>query len=283
MDEGNSKGKRVSYGEACAPGFEVSGLFCICCRPESAGIADCICGCQSKFAALKWTSTHMHQRGLTQVEGSSAQPGALRRLVAITLTVWPVLGLYMYIDRHQVFTPTTVVMPSWVPFWPAFTLPYLGLMLVTWLLPVTIRQPRLFRACLWALGCAYLLTVPWWILTPTTLARPGAVDGWWAGCYSWLAAVDPPNNIMPCGHGVGPAVGAWFAGRDHPKWLWWLGAMIVLGLPSIAFTWQHRPFDILLGLGAGAIGILFGEVVVRRGRLRFADPREALLPIQAKD
>jgi len=171
----------------------------------------------------------------------------------------------MFVDRHQASVPTTVVMPSWVPFWPAFTLPYLGLMFVTWLLPVTIRNARLFWACLWAMACAYSLTIPWWILTPTTLPHPVLAQGLWAGCYRWLAAVDPPNNVMPCGHGIGPVVAAWFAHRDRPTWRWPLAGMLVLGLPSIALTWQHRPVDILLGIAAAVVGIVLGEALNRRG------------------
>jgi len=177
----------------------------------------------------------------------------------------------MITDHHQVSLPTAVVMPSCVPFWPALALPYLGLMFVTWLLPVAIRDDRLFRACLGALAIAYLLTIPWWILLPTTLPRPALQDGWSTACYRWLVMVDPPNNVMPCGHGIGPVVGAWFAGRDRPTWRWWLVGLLVLGLPSIAFTWQHRPVDILFGIGAAAIGIAFAEALFRTKKRRLED------------
>jgi len=185
--------------------------------------------------------------------------GPLWRFVASSLTVGLGLGVYLVIDHRQSAVPVTVMMPSWVPFWPGFALPYLGMLLVTWLLPVAIRDAGRFRACLWALICAFLLVMPLWILTPTTLPRPTLPEGWWAGSYRWLAAIDPPNNVMPCGHGIGPVVGAWFAGRDRPTWRWPLAAMVVLGLPTIAVVWQHRPFDILLGTVAAAIGIAAGE------------------------
>jgi len=101
--------------------------------------------------------------------------------------------------------------------------------------------------------------MPWWIVTPTTLARPPLPEGWWAAPYRWLTLVDPPNNVMPCAHGIGPVVGAWFAARDRPAWRWPLAGMVALGLPPIAFTWQHRPLDILLGTVAAGIGIVLGE------------------------
>ncbi|MDB6109489.1 MAG: hypothetical protein JWR69_1239 [Pedosphaera sp.] len=188
-----------------------------------------------------------------------AQIKPLRRFLEITFTVYPALGLYFIIDRCQSVTPTEVMMPSWVPFWPSFTLPYMGMLLMTWLLPVTIRDARRFRACLLAFICGFLLVMPWWMLTPTTLPRPPLPEDWWAAPYCWITAMDPPNNVMPCAHGIGPVVAAWFAIRDRPTWRWPLVAMLVVGLPSIALVWQHRPVDILLGTVASVIGIAIGE------------------------
>src|SRR5260221_4826476 len=115
--------------------------------------------------------------------------GPLWRFVASSLTVGLGLGVYLVIDHCQSAVPATVMMPSWVPFWPGFALPYLGMLLVTWLLPVAIRDAGRFRACLRALICAFLLVMPLWILTPTTLPRPPLPEGWWAGSYRWLAAI----------------------------------------------------------------------------------------------
>ena len=197
--------------------------------------------------------------------------GPLRRFAAITVTVWPMLGLYLIINHHQSAAPATVMMPSWVPFCPAFFVPYSGLMFVTWLLPVAIRDAGLFRACLRANICAWLLVMPWWMLTPTMLARPPLPEGLWADTYLWLWAADEPCNVMPCAHGIGPMVAAWFAGRDHPKWRWPLAGILVLALPSIALTWQHRPIDILLGTVATAVGIALGEALNRREQVAATD------------
>jgi hypothetical protein len=150
----------------------------------------------------------------------------MKRFVAVSALVWPVLGLYFVISRLQSAPATTVVMPSWMPFVPAFALPYLGMLLVTWLLPVAICDAAHFRACLWAMVVAYLLVMPWWILTPTTLPRPSLPEGFWAGPYLWIAEIDSSNNVMPCAHGIGPVVGAWFAGRDRPMWRWPLAGML---------------------------------------------------------
>jgi hypothetical protein len=207
----------------------------------------------------------------------------LRRFVQISLTVWPVLGVYMLIDRWQPNQPVEVVMPSWVPFWPVFAVPYVGMLLMTWLLPVAIRDAGRFRACLTALVCAFALTIPWWILTPTTLPRPVLPVDVWSGLYRLIVAKDPPNNVMPCGHGIGPLVAAWFVGRERPTWRWPLAAILALGLPSIALVWQHRPLDILLGTAAAVMGIVVAEALQGRQVDRCVDSIRTSVSIDSKD
>jgi len=195
------------------------------------------------------------------------QIGPLRRFVAISLTVWPMLGVYLVINHGQFAALTTVEMPAWVPFKPAFLTAYEAMLLMTWLLPVAIREPGQFSACLRADVIAWLLVMPWWLLTPTTLPRPALPEGLWAAPFRLLWVLDQPCNVMPCAHGIGPVVAAWFAGRDHPTWRWPLVGMLVLGLSSIALVWQHRPIDILLGTVAAVIGIATGQALRRREQL----------------
>ncbi len=210
--------------------------------------------------------------------------GPLRRFVVNTLVTWPMLGLYLLINHHQPPPTTIVPMPSWVPFYPAFFPVYFGLMLVTWLLPVVIAEPARFRACLRANICAWLLVAPWWILTPTMMPRPPLVEGPWVETFHWLWAVDHPYNVMPCAHGMGPVVVAWFVGRERRRWRWPLAVMLVTTLPSIAFVWQHRPVDILLGTVAAAIGIALGEWFYHKdiAPLRSAPPLEQSQSIPIK-
>lgn len=187
--------------------------------------------------------------------------GPWQRLLAVTITTWPMLGLYQIIDRHQFGTPAVVSMPSWVSFCPAFVMPYFGMLFATWLLPVAIRDARRFRACLIADVIAYLLIMPCWLVFPTTLSRPPLPVEWWAAPYLVLVNLDPPNNVFPCAHSFGPLVAAWFVVQEHPNWRWPLLGMLALGLSSIALAWQHRPIDILLGILAAGVGIAVGKYI----------------------
>ena len=203
---------------------------------------------------------------MNKIKFSGDMVSFLWRFIVNSVLVWSILGVYMVINNHQPSSPTVLRMPSWVPFWPVFTVPYLGMLWVTWLLPIAIRNVRGFFACWFGMMFAYGLAVTLFVLFPTTLPRPPIPDGWGAGLYRGLAAIDPPNNVMPCAHGIGPVVAAWFTGRDRPTWRWPLIGMLVLGLPSIALVWQHRPIDIVLGIVAAAIGIAIGEALNRRVR-----------------
>ena|ERR1700722_12624020 len=188
----------------------------------------------------------------------------LRRFIINTIVVWSVLGVYMLINHHQPANPFVVPMPAWVPFWPAFIVPYFGMLLLTWFLPAAIRDAARFRACERALICAFLLIIPWWLITPTMLPRPPLPEGAWTWSIKLTWMLDAPTNITPCGHGIGPVVAAWYVVRDRPNWRWPLIAILTIGLSSIALTWQHRPVDILLGTIAAAIGIAVAEMLRRR-------------------
>jgi hypothetical protein len=197
---------------------------------------------------------------------------ALRRFVVNTIVVWPMLGLYMLINQHAPGSPTTVVMPAWVPFFPSFFPIYVGLMFVTWLLPIAISDAGRFRACIGSSVCAWFLVMPWWLLAPTLLPRPPLPEGTWAHAFQWLWQVDRPYNVTPCAHGIGPVVAAWFVGQTHPTWRWALAGILMVGLPSIALVWQHRPIDILLGTGAAVVGIVIATALVRRHEINAGCP-----------
>jgi hypothetical protein len=176
-------------------------------------------------------------------------------------------ALYLWIGRHPDVNPEVLAMPEWVVFSPVWLIPYFGLLGITCWLPAVIRDTGHFRACLRANLWAWLLVVPWWVLLPSTLPRPPLPSGLWAEPFLALWNFDPPHNISPCAHATGPVVAAWFAGRDHPAWRWPLAIIVGGSLPSIALVWQHRPWDIVLGVAAAAAGIAIAERVERKKRI----------------
>ena len=98
--------------------------------------------------------------------GSFALPGEwfsfLWRYTVNSVLVWAVLGIYLVICNHPLSKPTVVLMPSWVPFLPVFTAPYLAALLVPWLLPLAIQSARRFFACWFAMLLAYFVAIALW-------------------------------------------------------------------------------------------------------------------------
>ena len=187
--------------------------------------------------------------------GMFAPNSKLRRFVVNSAVVWSMLWLYLLINHHQPPPSTILVMPAWVPFWPALISVYFAMLLVTWLLPVAIADAERFRACLRANVLGWLLVMPWWLISPTMMPRPALPEGLWAEVYQWLWARDLPYNVRPCAHGIGPVVAVWFVAQEHPRLAWFMVGMLALGLSSIALVWQHRPVDIFLGMLAAGLGI----------------------------
>jgi hypothetical protein len=211
-----------------------------------------------KLAANSWVNQFMNKSIC-----SDDMFSFLWRFIVNSVLVWSVLGLYLAINYHPPDAPAVVRMPSWMPFWPVFTVPYLAMLLVTWLLPLAIRDVGRFFACWFGMFFAYIVVIILFLSFPTTLPRPPVPDGWCAGLYRGLIATDPPNNVMPCAHGIGAMVAAWFTVYDRPTWRWPLVGVLVLGLSSVALISQHRPIDIALGTIIGVIGIAVGEALNR--------------------
>ena len=191
-------------------------------------------------------------------------PALLRRFAVVTSVSWAMMTVYLVINRFQSGPHTIVEMPGWVPFWPAFILPYQALLLLAWLLPATLQDPGRFRACLRAYVYAFLLVMPWWILTPTLLPRPELPEGIWRMAFETIWKLDRPVNVAPCAHAIGPIVAGWFAAQEYPKWRWPMVVFLALTLPSIALVWQHRPVDILLGGVAAGLGVVLAQALGKR-------------------
>jgi hypothetical protein len=178
------------------------------------------------------------------------------RVIAVTLWGWSMLGLYLLIAHHPLSPPSVVLMPDWVPFWPWLTPLYLGMLLAAWALPLGIADEVLFRRCIASISLTFAFCLLLWLLHPTTMPRPPADPGWWNFHYRRMIAIDPPTNILPAAHGIGPLIGAWFLGQDKPRWRPWLWSGVLLSMPSIALVHQHRPQDIALGSALAALSLL---------------------------
>lgn len=150
-----------------------------------------------------------------------------------------------------------VSMPTWVPFWPIMTVPYLLQLGVSWLLLLLVRDPVRRRAVVRATVISFVICAVGWIAIPTILPRPDptGTTGWLLAPYRLLICLDAPTNVMPCGHLLAPVLITAALLHEHPRWAWWLIPFQILGAIAIVTTWQHRPVDLAL---AGGVALTAG-------------------------
>jgi membrane-associated phospholipid phosphatase len=144
-----------------------------------------------------------------------------------------------------------------VPFLVWTIWPYVALLLSDLVLPLFLRDQRLFQRALVAYGVAIGLNFLVWATLPTTMLRPEVPGGGSLseGLYRLLIAVDGAGNCFPSAHVTIPAVAVWALARERP-WLrvplWTLLAMASL---SILTTKQHYLVDLVGGFATAALGV----------------------------
>ncbi len=154
-----------------------------------------------------------------------------------------------------------------IPFLPWTMWPYLALFLSDVILPLSLRDRRVFREVVMAYAIAIVANVVIWNLVPTTYPRPTppSGDSITDAAFRIMVSMDTPNVCFPSGHITIPAVGCWGFAREHPRLR--VAIWVVFGVLSLTVltTKQHYAVDILGGLGTALLGI---AVVGRRGRGR---------------
>ena len=173
------------------------------------------------------------------------------QIIYRTILLWAVggslMGIYLMINHRENLAHDPVTMPEWVPFWPLFAIPYLGMLLVPGCLALFIKEQRDFYQYLVSITIAFLVVGSIWYFFPTEMIRPPIPGGWQSHVYREMVSVDNPVCIVPCGHVITPIAVFCILVRQNRKWLRWLLPLFILGGISIVVTWQHRPMDVVYG------------------------------------
>lgn len=179
----------------------------------------------------------------------------LQKFLVTLVTGTSLLTLYLLINHAPGNDHVPVTMPEWVPFWPGLALPYLLMLILPLFLQSLIQDKVRFRQALLSVIIGFTMIASIWMLFPTEMARPPVAHQTDGMVYRFLAGVDRPVNIFPCGHVLWPVVSIYFLGRERRRWLKFLIPLLLFGVVAIVTTWQHRPVDVLAGmiLSAGAI------------------------------
>lgn len=176
----------------------------------------------------------------------------------LILITGPLFSSYFWINQRTDITHSQVTMPEWVPFWPILALPYLAVLLTPAIGIFFIRKEQLFRRFALSFIPAYGVVALIWIFVPTEMIRPEVPPETLYQPYRDLIAIDRPVCVLPCGHIVGPMLLTCFLVKENRKHLRWLISFLAIASVSIVGTWQHRPIDVLIGMGIStAVAALF--------------------------
>ena len=197
-------------------------------------------------------------------------PPYLRRnlRVLLPLAVLNAAG-YLLLNHHPPREPALLPL-TWVdratPFLVWTTWVYAALLLSDIVLPMFIRDTRIFNDTVRAFFVVLALNLSTWAVFPTTYPRPPPPlgDSLSERFYRLLVSADTPANCFPSSHIAIPALSLWALSREHPRLapvLW--GGFLLLSL-SILTTKQHYVADFFGGLGVAAIGIIVSMTLRRR-------------------
>ncbi|MDF1711513.1 MAG: hypothetical protein P1U90_04700 [Akkermansiaceae bacterium] len=173
----------------------------------------------------------------------------IQRLLLVNITGASLLSIYLLINRLDERGHIELEMPAWVPFWPGMALPYLMMLILPVFLQMLIQDRRRFLQSLLSVIIAFTATAIIWILFPTEMIRPPLDAQSHISIYQFMIRVDRPVNIFPCGHVLWPISVLFFLTKEHRNWLRILLPLFLVGTVTIVTTWQHRPFDVLTGIG----------------------------------
>lgn len=178
-------------------------------------------------------------------------------------------SVYMALN-HFPLLPSRALPLTWLdrhmPFWVWTIWGYFALIVLAIVLPLAIRDRRVFQRTLVAYGVAMGLAVCCFVFWPTHYPRPipPPCGAWHHAVYSWLMLVDTPECCFPSLHIIVPVLACaavWQDGRRAGVWLL-LPVVVSVCTLTILTTKQHYAWDLLGGWSAAALGILVSRRLV---------------------
>jgi hypothetical protein len=196
-----------------------------------------------------------------------------RGLAIITAVVALNAGAYLLVNHYRLRPPVELPLTRLdrvIPFLPWTVWPYVILLALDVVLPMSLRTRVVFRDTLVGYGIAMALNFSIWIIFPTVYPRPAfsGEPSVTTAAYNVLVAVDSPSCCFPSGHITIPVVAAWGVGREYPHLRGPLAIMLGLLATTVLTTKQHYLVDIPSGLATAAIGIAFARSRLGAGKAK---------------
>ncbi len=153
----------------------------------------------------------------------------------------------------------------YIPFIPAFILPYLGLFpYITFsMLAVLFFTPIAARLYVSLIFAGIVSALVWYFMPTGTPGRPQFVPkGPLKRTVAWMYSIDPGGNALPSSHTYTAVVCSYylaFAFPIHDIAIWSCGALIV---SSTLFVKQHHVSDLIAGMILAIASIGFSYLIL---------------------
>lgn len=153
----------------------------------------------------------------------------------------------------------------YIPFVPAFVVPYLGLFpyLAFSMLILLFFTPVAARFYVSLIFSALTATLIWYFMPTRVSGRPQLVPkGPFTKTIAWMYSIDPGGNSLPSSHAYMAILCSYyltFAFPLHDVLIWGCGATIV---SSTLFVKQHHVSDLIAGSLLATVSIGFSYLIL---------------------
>lgn len=189
-------------------------------------------------------------------------------------------AIYRYLTYHALF-PTHWMQPTlfdrWLPFLVWTVWPYLAMVIVSVVAPLSVRRPRVFRMLVMAYGLSVVVLLMFYVFLPTSIARTPRTPE--PGSWTWQVYLQFAEGLgggccFPSGHVIYPMIGCWAVYRDGRKFAPILAGLMAVSSLSILTIKEHVTWDWLGGVVVGVIVIGIAERLTCERPAAWADPPE---------
>lgn len=188
----------------------------------------------------------------------------LVQLVALALLAALSMFLYFPINERKESVRESVVI-RYIPFIPAFVVPYLGLFpyIAFSMLAVLFFTPVAARLYVSLIFSSLVAAFIWYFLPSGVSGRPNVVPrGPFTKTVAWMYRVDPGGNNLPSSHTYMALLCSYYltyAFPLHETLIWTWGATIV---GSTLFVKQHHVADLIAGGVLAAVSVGFSYLIL---------------------
>ena len=184
----------------------------------------------------------------------------------LSLALLAVVSMLLFFPLNtEKWSPRNNRIVRYIPFIPAFIVPYLGLFpyIAFSMLAVLFFTPVAARLYVSLIFAGIVSALIWYFMPTGTSGRPQVIpEGPLTKAVAWMYSLDPGGNALPSSHTYTALVCSYYLAVAFPLHeisIWACGATIV---SSTLFVKQHHVSDLVAGIVLAAASIVFSYLIL---------------------